>query len=454
MEIESRSADFVALPSWPRMTMIFQLRRYALAAICCGLALAVAWPLDAPSSCFFLAVAVSARYGGKGPGLVCLGLSALAFYYFFLPPRFQLYHQPPSYLRFAAFLGAACLIAWLIETRRRVEQARGEIDARYRTIADTAPDAIVSIDGNVRISLVNPAAAKTFGWDATEMIGQPLTMLLPEFQLGERLSCAELTGRRKDGTEFSAEVSLGAVSGGDPAGYTGFIRDISARKAAEIELHKLSGRLLRLQDEERRRLARELHDSTAQLLVGLSIDLWVVNESAAALGPRSLRALAECRALTDRCLREIRTVSHLLHPPELDELGLQSALAIYVDGFAQRSGIQVNLDVAPDLGRLPQEAEIALFRIVQEALGNIHRHSGSGSASIRLVRTPFDVTLEVNDQGSGMRSGATPGVGIASMRERVRQLGGWLDIRSANGGTTVKAVIPLSPATSTSALIS
>jgi signal transduction histidine kinase len=224
-----------------------------------------------------------------------------------------------------------------------------------------------------------------------------------------------------------------------------------AHKAA---LHKLCGGLLRLHDDERRRLARELHDSVSQLLVGLRIDLSIVNESAGVLDPRAQRALAECRTLTDRCLREIRTVSHLLHPPELDELGLQSALAVYVDGFVQRSGIQVNLDVAPDLGRLPQEAEIALFRIVQEALANIHRHSGSGSASIRLVRASFDVTLEVNDRGSGMRSGATPGVGIASMRERVRQLGGWLDISSANGGTTVKAVIPLSLAAPTRASIS
>jgi PAS domain S-box-containing protein len=429
-----RSADFVALRSWPRMMMISQFRRYALAAICCGLALAVAWPLDAPSSCFFLAVAVSALYGGKGPGLVCLGLSALAFYYFFLLPRFQLYHQPYSYLRFAAFLGAAGLIAWLIETRRRVEQARREIDARYRTIADTAPDAIVSIDGNSRILLVNPAAVRTFGWDATEMIGQPLTMLLPEFYLGERLSRAELTGRRKDGTAFSAEVCLGAVLDGDSAGFTGFIRDISARKAAEIELHKLSGRLLRLQDEERRRLARELHDSTAQLLVGLGIDLWVVNESAAALEPRSLRALAESRALLDQSLREIRTVSYLLHPPELDELGLESAMAAYIGGFERRSGIQVDLCVAPDLGRLPQEVETAIFRIMQEALSNTHRHSGSVEANIYLARGPSGVTLQVRDAGCGMPSGTALGVGIASMRERVRQLGGWLDISSTVTG--------------------
>ena len=428
------------------MTVVSKLGRYGLAAISCGLALAVAWPLDAPASCFILAVAVSALYGGKGPGLLSVGISALAFYYFFLPPRFQLYHQPPTYLRFAdlrfaAFLGAELLIAWLIESKRRVEEARREINARYRTISDTAPDAIISIDGNARIFLVNPAATRIFGWDASEMIGRPLTTLLPAFQLGQHLSGGELTGRRKDGTEFSAEVSLAAVSGGERNAFTGFVRDITERKAAEAALHKLSGRLL--QDQERRRLARELHDNTAQLLVGIGINLSVANDSAGALEPRARRSLAESRTLVDQCQREIRTVSYLLHPPELDALGLQSALASYVGGFVGRSGIQVDLDVAPDLGRLPQEVETALFRVVQEALSNIHRHSASRTARIRLVRGPSDLALEISDAGCGMLRGATPGVGIASMRERVRQLGGRLDIASAYGGTTVGAVIPL-----------
>jgi PAS domain S-box-containing protein len=430
------------------MKLVSQLRRYGLAAISCALALAVAWPLDAPASCFFLAVTASALYGGIGPSLLSIVLSGLAFYYFFLPPRFQQYHQPLRLrfadLRFAAFLVVTLVIAWLIDSKRRGDEARREINARYRTISDTAPDATISIDANARIILVNPAATRIFGWDASEMIGQPLTTLLPTFQLGERPPDSELPGRRKDGTDFPAEVCFGAVC--DQGTFTGFVRDITARKAAEAALHKLSGRLLRLQDEERRRLARELHDSTAQLLVGLSINLSTVDESAGAPEPRARRARAESRTLVDQCLREIRTVSYLLHPPELDELGLESALASYADGFLQRSGIQVDFDVAPDLGRLPQEVETALFRIVQEALSNIHRHSASRTARIRLVRGPSGVTLEVSDAGCGMLRGASPGVGIASMRERVRQLGGWLDIGSAYGGTTVRAVIPLSRA--------
>jgi signal transduction histidine kinase len=147
--------------------------------------------------------------------------------------------------------------------------------------------------------------------------------------------------------------------------------------------------------------------------------------------------------LADQCLREIRTVSYLLHPPELDHLGLQSALARYIDGFVQRSGIRIEFEVPSDAGRLPPEIEMALFRIVQESLTNIHRHSGSDTAIIRLSRSMSEIALEVTDKGSGMSVGATPGVGIASMRERAQQLGGRLEISSQNGGTRLKAVIPL-----------
>jgi PAS domain S-box-containing protein len=220
------------------MKVVSKLRRYSLAIISCGLALAVAWPLDAPSSCFFLAVMASGLYGGKGPALLSFGLSALAFDYFFVSPRFQLSVEPSSYLRFAVFLGATLLIVGLVETKRRVEESRREINAQYRTISDTAPDAIISIDCNAWILFVNPAATRIFGWDASEMIGQPLTILLPKFQLAERLSGGESIGRRKDGTEFPAELSFGAVSGSDPRSFTGFVRDISKRKRAQAALQK------------------------------------------------------------------------------------------------------------------------------------------------------------------------------------------------------------------------
>jgi signal transduction histidine kinase len=210
------------------------------------------------------------------------------------------------------------------------------------------------------------------------------------------------------------------------------------------ELRRLSGRLLRFEDEERRRLARELHDSTAQQLAALSMNLSVVSEEGGSLNPRAQRALTESIDLADMSLREIRTVSYLLHPPELDELGLRSALARYTDGFVQRSGIQVELDASSDLGRLPQDMETTIFRIVQECLTNIHRHSGSGTASIRLVRSGSELTMEVRDAGVGIHPDAHPGVGIASMRERLEQLGGRLEIASRPGTTTIKVAIPLS----------
>jgi signal transduction histidine kinase len=235
--------------------------------------------------------------------------------------------------------------------------------------------------------------------------------------------------------------------------------DLYAREAADVlenmqaaqeiqrscdQLRALSGRLLTLEDEERRRLARELHDTTAQWLAALSMNLSVLSESDGLLSPRARTALAESTDLADRCLREIRTVSYLLHPHELDELGLESALSRYIDGFIRRSGIQVEVEVPSDLGRVPQSVETAVFRIVQECLTNVHRHSGSSTGRVRLTRCPSSLILEVMDAGHGFGADIPPGVGIASMRERTQQLNGRLEIASHSNGTTVKATIPVS----------
>jgi signal transduction histidine kinase len=156
--------------------------------------------------------------------------------------------------------------------------------------------------------------------------------------------------------------------------------------------------------------------------------------------------------LADQCIQELRTLSYLLHPPMLDDRGLAPALAGYAEGFAERSGIAVKLDLTPDLGRLPKAVELMLFRVVQESLTNIHRHSGSRTATIRLARYPKDLVLQVRDQGQGISGkpgqtgepGVPIGVGIAGMRERVRQIGGRLQILSRPGGTDVEVVVPLS----------
>lgn len=230
------------------------------------------------------------------------------------------------------------------------------------------------------------------------------------------------------------------------------IRYAIARVRAETAVRTLSGRLLQLQDEERRRIAQALHDTTAQNLAALSMNLSMLNRWAGDLPPRARELLDQSLSFADTCCSELRTTSYLLHPPLLDEVGLAGAVRDYADGFAARSGIRVDLELPHDLARLPKEVETALFRIMQESLTNIHRHSRSRTASIAIETREGVVVLSVKDTGHGMPArSAQPrqaglerlGVGIAGMRERVRQLGGSLSISSSATGTIVKATLPL-----------
>jgi PAS domain S-box-containing protein len=223
--------------SW-RTGMVSKVWRYGLAAISCAIALAVALATDAASSCFTIAVVVSSLYGGRGPGILSVGLSALSFDYFFLPPQHHFALTLASYPRFAAFLGAVVLVAILIEAKRRAEKSRRQINAQYRVIAETSRDAILSIDDAGRIFFMNPAAITTFGWAEPDLIGQPLSTVIPDSRLAEHATRAEWTGRRKDGTEFPVEVLFGEVTTGERHSFTGFIRDISLRKQAEAALQK------------------------------------------------------------------------------------------------------------------------------------------------------------------------------------------------------------------------
>jgi signal transduction histidine kinase len=229
------------------------------------------------------------------------------------------------------------------------------------------------------------------------------------------------------------------------------IRYAMERARAEGALRQLSGRILRMQDDERRRIARALHDITAQTLAALSMNLSLLNARAAGRGGKTAVLLAESLALAERCSRELRTTSYLLHPPLLDELGLAGAIREYADGFAERSGIRVDLELPPALPRLSKEAETGIFRVMQESLANIHRHSGSRTASISLTLGEGEISLRVHDTGKGMPrehmeggEGVLTGlgVGIAGMRERMRQLGGRVQIVTG-GGTTVVAVVPI-----------
>ncbi len=226
------------------------------------------------------------------------------------------------------------------------------------------------------------------------------------------------------------------------------------RRRAEEELQQLSGQLLRLQDQERRRIARELHDSTSQNLAALAIKLGVLSEHVEP-GTPAAKNLKQSVELVESCTREIRTVSYLLHPPMLDELGLAAAFRWYVRGFAERSGIKANLKLPARRGRFPTDVELTLYRILQEALANVNRHSGSPVVDVRLGRKPGQVVLSITDKGHGMpprvlagegkrnREDHQLGVGLLGMRERVRQFGGTLNVASSARGTKVTATLPL-----------
>jgi signal transduction histidine kinase len=225
----------------------------------------------------------------------------------------------------------------------------------------------------------------------------------------------------------------------------------AALEAANAGLGELSSRLQQIRDEERRQLARELHDSVGQLLTALSINIAVVQSQVSHLDPSAVRAVSENASLIDQLSRETRTISHLLHPPLLDVAGLASAVRWYVDGFSERSKIKIDIDIPEEFRRLSDEMEIAIFRMVQECLTNIHRHSGATAVAIRFRAENRRVLVEVQDNGKGitldkqleLSSPGRSGVGFRGMRERFRQLGGTLEIQSEGRGTTVTAALPL-----------
>ena len=351
-----------------------------------------------------------------------------------------------------------CGIAIDIEDRKRAEN-------QSRTLLDAIPQQIWSGPSDGTLDYCNERGRSYMGLGLEELQGDGWqSMLHPDDR--ERVLRAwhksvtkgtpyeqEERHRGVDGTYrwFLARGLPFRDAGGHIVRWYGTNTDVEDRKQAEQELRRLTGQLLRLQDEERRRIARDLHDSTGQDLVALATALSQLYVSIPS-SSRKLRKLAsQCQALADQCIREVRTLSYLLHPPMLDEAGLEDAIRHYADGFTKRTGIVVELEISRRLGRMKPHVELALFRVVQESLTNIQRHSGSPQAKIRIERGPGNVTLEVGDKGSGIsgslrrRKGQMPfglGVGIPSMHDRVKLLGGQLDIESSSSGTTVRVTIP------------
>jgi len=364
-----------------------------------------------------------------------------------------------------------------------------ESEDRFRLLIEAVQDyAIFMLDPDGRVRNWNNGAKRIKGYDSTEIIGKHFSCFYPEEDLRNgkpawELEVAAREGRfedegwrvRKDGSRFWANVIITAIrdDNGKLIGFGKVTRDVTERMQIERTLHEevaqrreaelhlqnsekslreLSLHLLRTQDEERRRIGRDLHDSLGQCLTALKIKLEMLASPTGQGNDEAASEIAECIHLAEESLKEVRTISYLMYPPMLEEMGLESAIRWYVDGFSARSGISTTFEVGDDFGRPQRDVELALFRVLQESLTNVHRHSGGRTAHIRLLMSNGAVTLEVTDTGKGIPTGLLEqsgqdwtgalGVGLRGMNERMRQLGGSLEVVSTEKGTTVTATVP------------
>lgn len=468
--------------------------RYALSILAALVALLLRRLLDPllgpenPYHTAWAAVAFSAWYCGVGPALVTMVISLAGIWYWFLPPydSFALRSTAEVFGIFGFMALCAVIIAMGGFTRRsmikrlRVEEdllnAQHELENRVRertavleqktkemaeqaAMLNLANDAIFVRTAADRISYWNEGAERLYGWSKAEALGRsPHELLHTEFPLPvENIKMretweGEIRHTKRDGAQVIVASRWRTLRDPDrnPVGWLEINTDVTLRHRAEDATRRLSGRILTLQDEERRRIARGLHDSLGQYLAALKMNL----DSLLASNGEQREVVADCSDILNKCLADIRTISHLLHPPLLDESGLATAARWYVDEFSRRSGIAVSLECSPERMRLASDTEIALFRAIQEALTNVHRHSGASAVRIRLALDEKRARLEIRDDGKGIpqdqlrrfiEGAAQPGVGLAGMRERVRELGGTLEIQSEDGaGTALIIVVPVS----------
>jgi PAS domain S-box-containing protein len=298
-------------------------------------------------------------------------------------------------------------------------------------------EAVTLVDTDGKILAWNPSAERLYGWKESEAIGKVFLDLV-NAELPRPLAQIENILRREGYWEYELKQTPRPGA------------QIVVAKRTEQQLRVVSGHLFNLRDEERRKLGRDLHDSAGQLLSMAKLNLSLAQEHLQSASDRGKSYVEESCNLIDQALSEVRTISYLLHPPLLEELGLAGVLPWYVTGFSQRSRIQVALDMPREMGRLPREVELGLFRIVQECLTNVHRHSNSSTATISLSLGESQVRLKIADQGKGMaatsaESGSerrSGGVGLSGIRERVANLGGHMQIRSGDWGTAIEVIFP------------
>ena len=467
-------------PKWTEWPPVSFAMRYGLAPVSVALALALAriflyfhWPQ--PFTALALsAIAITFWYGSTKSGFIATLIASLVRNYLFQPEIsvtarvvYDLVFLLFALLMMRVTQDQNKLEVKVVEQNAELAQAnkvlkRAELNSRM--LIDAIPQQIWSAAPDGTLDYCNQRWRSETGLGLQELHGDRWQSILHPDDRDRVLNAwrqSVVTGttyeqeerhRQADGT-FRWFLSRALPLFDEQARivrWYGTNTDIEDRKRAEDELRHLSAQLLQSQDEERRRIAADLHDSTGQDLIALATTLGQLHESLSPGQQKSRKLLSQCKALLTACMREVRSLSYLLYPPLLDQAGLEDAIRDYVQGFTKRSGICVALELSAGVGRMARDVELTLFRVVQEALTNVQRHSGSDQAEIR-IQYHSDLLLEIIDHGDNTSNRAhnaeeqSPykiGVGILSMQQRVKLIGGQIDISRTTRGTTVAVRLP------------